>query len=80
MCLLTFEMVCVDLCIPNSVSPLLSVNCGNGGAGEGHVLHLPGAHILLFVSKIVSSPATVSLSAFGFLILNPNFTGLLKQL
>lgn len=65
MCLLPSEMVCVDLYIPNSVSPLLSVNCGNRGAGGGHVLDLPGTHIRLFQQSCLSL-LTFSLRASGF--------------
>lgn len=54
------EMVCVDFNKPNSVSALLSVNCGTQGAGAQHVLDLPGAHIQLFVSTVVSSPDNIS--------------------
>lgn len=64
MCLLTSEMVCVDLYIPNSMSPLLSVNHGNREAGGGHVLDLPGAHIQLFISTVMSSPANISFKCF----------------
>lgn len=52
-------MACVGFDIPNSVSPLLSVNCGTRGAGAQHVLDLPGAHIQLFVSTVMSSPDNV---------------------
>lgn len=41
---------------------LLSVNCGAQGAGTQHVLDLPGAHIQLFVSTVVSSPDNSSFS------------------